>query len=137
MSLNITFNIFLSLLFSSSHLVFFCALTINANSQQKWAKFFVKVLNDRKNSSRAGVDRSKHVLLVFVAGSGDMTQIKLELVNAMLCDWQVDLVMKRKPKPSGEKTCPYYSLCTQNKMLWTFYAHMKKGTWLAIHQESF
>ena len=86
--------------------MFFCALTINANSQQKWAKFFVKVLNDRKNSSRAGVDRSKHVLLVFVPGSGDMTQIKLELVNVMLCDWQMDLVMKRKPKPSGEKLAP-------------------------------
>ena len=47
-------------------------------------------------------------------------------MNAMLCDWQVDLVMKKQPKAAGTKTCPYYSPSSKNKMLLTFYAHMKR-----------
>ena len=103
-----------------------CALTVNANSKQKWEKFLAKVLNEHKSESRAGAERSKYVPLAFVAGSGTKTKVKIELVNTILRDWQVDLVMKRKPKPGEEKTCPYYSPSTQNKMLWTFYAHMNK-----------
>ena len=64
--------------------------------------------------------------LAFVVGAGEITMVKRELVNAMLCDWQVDLKMKRPPKEGGDKTCPYYSPGTQNKMLRTFYAHMKR-----------
>ena len=80
--------------------------------------------NPNKTFSRVGSERAEFVPLAFVAGSGEITQPKLELVNSMLCDWQVDLQLKRKPKAGGKKECPFYSPSTQNQLLRTFYSHM-------------
>ena len=124
-SLYITFNFFI--FFISLHLPCGSFFTlVDVNGQQKWAKFLAKVENDWYSESVAGRDRSEYVPYAFVAMSGDVTQVKLELTNAMLCDWQVNLVLKRQPKAGGDKSCPYYNPSTQNKMLRTFYAHMKK-----------
>ena len=100
--------------------------TVDFNGEQKWASLLVKVPNERRTATRAGQERSEEVPWAFVVVAGEITQEKLELTNAMLCDWQVDLTMKKKPKAGGTKTCPYYSPSSQNKMLRTFYAHMKR-----------
>ena len=75
--------------FISSFISPLCAvacLTVDFNKEQKWASPLVKVLNERKTATRAGQERSKFILLAFMLGSGDITQEKLELVNAMLFD---------------------------------------------------
>ena len=121
--------LFLSILFSSAHAnVFFFTVqkSVDVNGEQKWSSLLVEVPNPNKTFSRVGSDRAEFVPLAFVAGSGEITQPKLELVNSMLCDWQVDLQLKRKPKAGGKKECPFYSPSTQNQLLRTFYSHMGK-----------
>ena len=110
----------------NSTLYFAVVITVDVNGKMKWEKLLKEVPNPNRTCSRVGSERSDYVPLAYVAGSGPITQVKLELVNAMLCDWQVDLVMKKKPKEGSDRSCPYYSPSTQNQMLRTFYAHMAK-----------
>ena len=87
------------------------------------------VPNPNKTFSRVGMHRSDTVPKAFVVVAGQKTQKKLELCNAMLCDWQLDLQMAKKP--SKGKICPYYAPATQNKDLRVFYSHMRKNhSWL-------
>ena len=95
------------------------------DGNQKWASLLVEVANPNKTSSRVGSERSEMVPKAFVVLAGVKTQKKVELANAMLCDWQLDLKMKKLPK--GKKECPFYAPVTQNMNLRTFYAHMRKN----------
>ena len=59
-----------------------------------------------------------------MACAGPFKHDKLELTNALLIDWQVDLKMEKKP--SNEDDCPFYQPSSQNVGFRTFLAHMKK-----------
>ena len=79
----------------------------NKDGNQKWASLLVEVPNPNKTNSRVGSEHSEMVPKVFVVLAGGKSQKKIELVNAMLCDWQVDL--KKKKTPKGKNECPYYA----------------------------
>ena len=80
------------------------AAVLDKDGKQKWASLLVEVPNPHKTNSRVGSERTDTVPKAFVVLSGAKMQKKVELANAMLCDWQVDLKMKKVPK--GNNSCP-------------------------------
>ena len=97
---------------------------MDKDGNQKWGSLLVEIPNPNKTYSRAGMGRKELVPKAFVIVSGQKTREKIELCNAMLCDWQVELKIVKKPKKG--KTCPYYALETQNTNIRAFYSHMRK-----------
>ena len=74
------------------------AVVRDKDGNQKWVSLLVEVPNPNKTSSRVGSERSEMVPKAFVVLAGAKSQKKIELANAMLCDWQLDLKMKKPPK---------------------------------------
>ena len=66
-------------------------------------------------------------VVLFVQIGGDLTHDKICLANKALCEWQVRLRMKKKPK-DGE--CPFYQPSMQSMELSSFFGHMaRKYDW--------
>ena len=78
------------------------------------------VPNPFKKTGRA---ESKTVPLLFVEVGGDLNQMKISLANRAICDWQIRLKKKKKPK---EGECPFYQPSTQSMELRSFFGHMSR-----------
>ena len=78
------------------------ASVVDVDGYMKWASVLQEVPNPNKTiRSIVGSERTDTVPKAFVILAGPKTQKKIELCNATLCDWQVDLKMME-----GKK-CPY------------------------------
>ena len=76
---------------------------------------------------KTGMENGKECPVLFVQIGGDLTRDKIDLANKALCEWQVRLRMKKKPK-DGE--CPFYQPSTQSMELRSFFGHMaRKYDW--------
>ena len=98
---------------------------MDKDGNSKWNSLFEEVPNPNKCRSIAGSCRRDTVPKCFVMFGGDKNNVqKRELLNAMLCDWQLQLKMVKQPKKG--KKCPYYQPATQLVMLRSFFGFMKK-----------
>ena len=108
-------------------------LTVTKDGKQKWEHLLVEVENSNYRKTRKS-NKKETVPLLIVACAGVYDQAKLELTNALLIDWQIDLKMEKTPK--GEDACPFYQPSSQNVGFCTFLVHMKKTHgWIWVHKD--
>ena len=65
-------------------------LTVTKDGKQKWEHLLVEVENSNYRKTRKS-NKKETVPLLIVACAGVYDQAKLELTNALLIDWQIDL----------------------------------------------
>ena len=95
------------------------------NGKQKWATLLAEVENPFFRATRKHRTCKKEMVpLLVTACAGEREKEKLELTNALIVDWFIQ--MKKVRLPKNGKECPWYAPSSQNMQLRTFLSHMNK-----------
>ena len=128
----LTFFVFAHTFYSPFH-------TVDKDGNQVWKKMLEPTSNP--NFIAGEKNSTKEVAMAFVAIAGEKTSQKLRLANAMFCDWQLNLKMKKKKRKKADENfsdpCPFYQPSTQNMELRAFFGRLKKHHNFKFRQEDF